>query len=314
MRNQDKYNTENVKEILSLSNLTMLGQYKDAKSKILCIDSEGYYVYVILSNYLSRGSVGARFDTSNDYTIYNINHYLNLNNVHFVCISEKFISANDDLLFKCLLCDEIVNAKWRNINKNDNSNRNHIICPNCDGKTESIHALVLKQMFIYYYPDTIVEDKSFVSPITNKICPTDIVNHKLKIAIEIQSQWHDYSNIIEKDKRKKQFWIDKGYKFYDPDIRNYSVLEMCQLFFNIVDIPKWVNYEYSNKLNIKKIQVMLNNNLTITEIANELNIDKHRIYDAIYNKKLFYPLNYKYKNIVKKEYISQESPETAGCA
>ena len=102
---------------------------------------------------------------------------------------------------------------------------------------------------------------------------------------------------------KKDFWINKGYQFYDPDIRDYSILEMCQLFFDIDKIPEWVDYSYSNKLNIKEIQEMLNN-YTVTEIANELSINPHRIYDAIYSKKIFYPSNYKYKNIIKQEYIS----------
>ena len=85
------------------------------------------------------------------------------------------------------------------MNKSDNPNRNIILCPNCDGRTESVHALVLKQMFKHYYPDTIEEDKSCINPLTCCILPTDIVNHRLKIAIEIQSQWHDFEDIKIKD-------------------------------------------------------------------------------------------------------------------
>ena len=43
--------------------------------------------------------------------------------------------------------------------------------------------------------------------------------------------------------------------------------------------------------------------LSQSEIARQLNVNKHRIYDAIYSKKLFYPKNYKYNNAIKKEYI-----------
>lgn len=304
MRNQDKYNIDNVRNLLKENNIKLLeDKYIDVKTKMLCLDNEGYYVYIILSNYLSRKSIGKRFDKTNDYTICNINHYLQLNNVHFKCISDRFNNANEYLDFECLLCGEKVSTPWRNVNKSDNKNRSHVICPNCDGRTESIHALVLKQMFTHYYPDTIEEDKSYISPVTNKICPTDIVNHRLKIAIEIQSQWHDFKDIKTKDKMKKNYWISNGYSFYDPDIRDYSVLEMCQLFFDIDEIPEWVNYEYSNKINIKEIQKLLNEGLTIIDIAKQLDINKHRIYDAIYNNKLYYPKNYKYKNAVKREYI-----------
>ena len=78
---------------------------------------------------------------------------------------------------------------------------------------------------------------------------------------------------------------------------------MCQIFFDIDSIPDWVNYNYSNKLNLKEIQQLLNNGLIVSEIAKQLSVDKHRIYDAIHNKKLFYPQNYKYNYAVKKEYI-----------
>lgn len=303
MRNQDKYNTDNVKAILEKDGFFLLEEYVDAKTKMLCRDNEGYYIYIVLSNYLTRHGIGRRFDKSNSYTIYNINHYLELNNIPFKCISNKFISASSLLNFRCNRCGEIVTISWRNVNKNDSSSRNHIICSNCDGRNESLHASILKQMFLYYYPDTIVEDKTYRNPLTNRICPTDIVNHKLKIAIEVQSQWHDFEDIKNKDKMKKDFWVKKGYKFYNPDIRDYTILEMCQIFFDIDELPEWLNYKYGNKLNIKKIQNMLNNNMTIHKIADTLSINPHRIYDAIYSKKLFYPSNYKYLNNIKQEYI-----------
>ena len=304
MCNQDKYNIDNVRELLFNKGIVLLeNKYVDGKTKMLCKDKDGYFIYIVLNNFLHRNGIGRRFDKSNDYTIQNINHYLKLNNIHFYCISEKYINANENLIFKCLLCNDIVYSPWKNVNKNDNVSRSHIICPNCDGRTESLHALILKQMFLHYYPDTSIEDKSYINPKTNKICPTDIVNHRLKIAIEVQSQWHDFEDIKIKDENKKKYWISNGYKFYDPDIRNYSILDMCKIFFDINSIPDWINYEYSNKLNIKKIQYLLDNGKILSEISNELNIDKHRIYDAIYDKKIFYPKNYKYNYAVKKEYI-----------
>lgn len=309
LKNQDKYNIEYIDKLLNKCGITLLEEkYIDAKTKMLCLDNEGYYVYIILSNYLTRHGIGRRFDKSNDYTIANINHYLFLNNVHFKCISSKFVSANDDLKFICTKCDNTITAPWRNVNKNDNKSRNHIVCDNCDGRLESLHALVLKQMFLHYYPDTIVEDKSYRNPFTNKICPTDIVNHNLKIAIEIQSQWHDFADIKRKDSMKKTFWLSQGYNFYAPDIRDYSVLKMCQIFFNIDKIPDWINYEFSNKLNVKIAQELLDKGLVVNDVAIQMGVNRHRIYDAVYNKKLFYPKNYKHLNLIKnKEYINNNS-------
>lgn len=313
MRNQDKYNTKIVSKLLLNDNIILLNKYVDAKTKMLCMDSDGYYIYITLDNYLGRHGIGRRFDKSNNYTIKNINHYLELKNIEFICISDKYISANSPLDFKCTRCNETVTIPWRNVNKNDNANRSHLLCPNCDGRNESLHASILKQLFLHYYPDTIVEDKTYVNPNTHRICPTDIVNHRLKIAIEIQSQWHDLECTKNKDKIKKDFWIKSGYDFYDPDIRDYSIIQMCQLFFNISTIPEWVDYNYSKKLNIKQIQEMLNGNMSVREIANKLSVNIHRIYDAIYSKKIFYPSNYKFVNSIKQEYILQESSETAGC-
>ena len=117
------------------------------------------------------------------------------------------------------------------------------------------------------------------------------------------------------DRMKKDFWISKGYDFYALDIRDYSILEMCQLFFNIKSLPDWINYEYSNKLNLKIVQELLNKGLSVIEVAEKLNINKHRIYDALHYNKLYYPKDYKYINLIKRKYIHNESrvsSETTG--
>ena len=122
--------------------------------------------------------------------------------------------------------------------------------------------------------------------------PTDIVNLRLKLAIEIQSQWHDYPEAKIKDEIKRKFWIGKGYSFYNPDIRDYSILGMCNIFFDIDEIPDYIRYDYNSKLNIKRIQEMLNENIGVREIADRLNVNPHRIYDAIGSNKLYYPNSY----------------------
>lgn len=261
------------------------------KCDLFCHDIEGYK-YKIKYDSVMRGRIPDRFNSGNPFTIDNINHFLKSTNTPFKCISDKYINSIRPLEFICKRCNEHVFRAWRDINKNDNHNRHKIICPNCDGRIESVHALVLKQMFKHYYPDTIEEEKSCRNPITNKIMPTDIVNHRLKIAIEIQSEWHDneYSKI--KDTIKKNFWIDKGYSFHDPDIRDYSVLEICQLFFDIEELPDYINYNYSNKINVKEIQSMLDEYITIPQISNILNINIHRIYDALYSGKITRPKGY----------------------
>ena len=177
--------------------------------------------------------------------------------------------------------------------KNDISHSG-VKCPNCDEHFESLHALVLKQIFKYYYPDTIEEDLSCVNPLTGHILPTDIVNHRLKIAIEVQGQWHRFENQKTRDRIKKDFWMNNGYTFYDYGIDNVSVLDYIKYFFPDLDeIPDWVNMDYNKKINIKKAQELLNLGLSVSGVAEQMNVNIHRIYDAIYSKKLFYPDGYK---------------------
>ena len=187
-----------------VNNLKRFGYFVDTNesdytgaNKVLCHDSNGYK-YIITRYYaVIKGVKPYPFARNNPFVIYNINKYLENNNVHFLCISDNsdYKDNTSLLMFKCTLCGEIIRSKWINIYRRDNNNRRHLICPNCDYKRESLHASVLKQMFLHYYPDTIVEDKTYINPYTNKVCPTDIVNHRLKIAIEVQSQWHDFEDI-----------------------------------------------------------------------------------------------------------------------
>lgn len=286
-------------------NLIKFGYYLDVEESqylgvtltpLICHDKHGYK-YKVTYDAILRGKKPSPVSKSNKFSIENINIFLKNNNKELECISQNFIDRNHLLEFTCLRCKEHVFAKWANMNKSDNPNRNIILCPNCDGRTESVHALVLKQMFKHYYPDTIEEEKSCINPLTGCILPTDIVNHRLKIAIEIQSEWHDREYQKIKDGIKKDFWIDKGYTFYDPDIRNFSILGMCQLFFDIEEIPDFINFDYSNKWNIKKAQELLDKDLSPNDVAKALNINIHNIYDAIGYGKLHYSDTY-----IRKDY------------
>lgn len=284
---------EEIKQIVEAEHYKIITPIEEFNENlpVLIKSCDGYLFkikYKDNGNYSIKHMVGK----NNEYSIYNINNYLRNHHVPFECVSTEYKDAYGELEFICNRCGDHVLATWKQINRNDNSNRHHILCPNCDGRTESVHALVLKQMFKYEYPDSIEEEHSCRNPATGKILPTDIVNHRLKIAVEIQSQWHDFEDKKVSDAYKKQFWIDKGYSFYDPDIRDYTILEMCQLFFDIDELPDYINYEYSNKLNIKKFQKLLNDGLSIPEIESVTGTNRHRIYDAIYSGKLVYPNNY----------------------
>lgn len=289
---KDIYN-EIVKEA-EKRNLTVLSTKDEfIKDKTYIHLYDGTYYYKSNVSSFLYGKTSAPFGKNNPYTMQNINIYLkNKKDCNVICLSNLYIDRSHELDFKCLDCELEFKMTWQNAYRNDNGH-NGIRCPSCGIHTESLHASILKQIFLHEYPDTIVEEKSCISTITSNILPTDIVNHRLKIAIEIQSQFHDEEYQKQKDKIKKNYWISQGYHFYSPDIRDYTVLEMIQIFFpNILEIPNYIDYSYSGILNYKYIQERMNSGVTVADISKELGISYYLIFDAIYHKKLVYPENY----------------------
>lgn len=269
-----------------------------SNKKFSIYDDEGYF-YETTWSHMKSHKTPEKFHPNNKHTINNINHYMDLHrNGEYQCIS-KIYKANDGIMkFKHIPCGCEFKATWTEmqgklmLNKKD---RYFKQCPNCNtNKTESIHASTLKQVFLHEHPDTITEDKSCINPKTNRPLPTDIVNHRLRIAIEIQSDYHDTEERKLVDTFKKEFWLDKGYAFYDPDIRDYSILEMIQVFFpNISSIPKYVDFKFSDCIDFRKVQKLLNGGYTISEISKILNIKKGTIQGFINNKKVSLPKDYK---------------------
>lgn len=306
---------EKVKSLLENKKLYLLfdeSEYvgvKDTKYPIM--NSIGYKA-PFSSEYLYRENVEpAWFHTSNPYTIENINLYLsNETNGEYECVSDVYVGNKEPLIILHKKCNKTFESKWINLYRKPSEkepNRHGTRCPYCTGlRSQSLHAVVLKQLFLQLREGTVVEDPSCRNPITNCIMPTDIVNHKEKIAIEIQSWFHDFDDRKIKDKIKQEYWESLGYAVYTPDIRNYTVLEMAQIFFpELSEIPDWVQYDFESKLNVDVAQELLNNGFLVTEVALEMGIPPHRIYDAIYHKRLQYPDNYKNKKLIKTEYINQ---------
>ncbi len=174
---------------------------------ITCYDSNGYKYDVNKNNFSTIKNNGKikPFNACNPYAVDNINILLNKQKIPFTCTSHY---KDKEFIYTCNRCGNAMTKSWRIIHRkaiiNGETKNIRLHCDNCDGNLESVHALVLKQLFLHYHPDTIVEDKSCRNPLTNCIMPTDIVNHRLKIAIEIQSEWHDVEYSKTKDKIKKR--------------------------------------------------------------------------------------------------------------
>ena len=294
-------------------------EYDNISSGSAIVENDYGYKSILTYQFIGQGNSPAWFHKSNPYTIDNINKFLSItSNGEYICISKQYNGKNSDLEILHNVCGKIFNATWTNLSRHSSeneSNRHGTQCPYCKGlRTQSLHAVVLKQLFLELREGTIVEDKSCRNPITNCIMPTDIVNHKEKIVIEIQSWFHDFPDRQINDKIKKDYWESIGYTIYTPDIRDYTVLGMAQLFFpELTEIPSWVKYDFESKLDIDVVQQLLNSGLTVTEIAEKMGKTPSAIYSAIHDNRLRYPDNYKNKNLVQKKYMSQQATvQTAG--
>ena len=296
-----KITFEEIKDILLERGYAYIGgEYHGIESKLTCLDKDGYIVLCNIQYMLYRNRGAKPFHSSNPYSIQNIKKFVTENTSgEYECISNKYINNKEPLLFKHNKCGRTFENKWTNICRgrykdNVTDNKTGLFCPFCEAKQlESTHALVLKQIWLHEEPDTTVEDKSCINRNTNCPLPTDIVNHRLKIAIEIQSWFHDFENQKKKDEIKRNFWVGKGYKFYAVDQRDYSVLEMVQLFFPKIDsIPDYIDFEYSNKFDDVLAQKLLNETFSVPKVAEIMQCNEHKIYDAIYNNRISYPENY----------------------
>lgn len=263
-------------------------------------DAEGYKYSQILNNLLN-GKRAEKFHNSNVFTIDNINKYLqSIFYGEYKCIDDHYDGNTNLLLFKHIPCGTIFEATLQDIQGKSTRSKTHIYrkqCPTCKHfRKESFHASVLKQVFMREIPDTVCEDRSCTNPNSNRVMPTDIVNHRLKIAIEVQSSIHDKQNQKTKDDIKRNFWINKGYKFYNPDIRDHSVLGLIQLFFPYIsEIPDYIDFNYSDCMDYLKIQKMLNDGLSTNQIASDLCLNIGSIRSAIGRRQLLLPENYKEK-------------------
>lgn len=298
---------EKYKEILLAYGYRYIeGECKNTNSKLKCYDTEGYIVYPSLYKLQNSNKRPRRFDKSNKSSINNINRYLYLHsNGEYICVSNEYLNNTSKLNILHTKCNNVFQTSWTYIQRTKPlniviGNSTGACCPFCHlNRKESVHASVLKQVWIHEYPDTICEDSSCINPETKRVLPTDIVNHHLKIAIEIQSKYHDTEKQKIKDEIKKKFWKNKGYKFYSPDIRNYSIIDIIQMFFpNISEIPSYVVLEYEKCIDYFHVQKLLNDGLSVPEISSVINCNPHRIYDGLHSGKLQYPDDY------KKRYLS----------
>lgn len=85
--------------------------YKNNSTKMNCIDSQGYKLFVSYDN-LKSGKNPRIFHMSNPYTIENMKLYLKNNNFKLELLTEKYERLKSDMLFRCTIHNKEFYMSW----------------------------------------------------------------------------------------------------------------------------------------------------------------------------------------------------------
>ena len=109
----------------------LLSDYNGVSSSVSVCDADGYLYRTTLSNVRSGGKI-AKFGKANNFSIYNIKNFININNKNFILMSDEFKSSRSLLEFKCRLHNEIFEM-------NTNKMQYDQGCPICGDGYYNIH-------------------------------------------------------------------------------------------------------------------------------------------------------------------------------
>jgi hypothetical protein len=165
---KQRFTIEQVRENLNNCGLELLSkEYVKNNSFLLCKDKEGYYYFSQYVN-LIKGVASSRFCKTNPYTIQNIKSWCKLNNKPFELVSDTYINAKENMMWKCSKegCGEIFEFNWNTISQKEKE------CPYC-----SRHKLHISNCLATTNPQLISE----WHPTKNgKLTPYDIMDNSQK--------------------------------------------------------------------------------------------------------------------------------------
>jgi len=136
-------------------------EYIDMRTKLDIEDNDGYLYNVELGNFVS-GRRPERYRKTNKYSLWNIQHYIELQGSKTVLLSNEYINSHEPLLFRCGACGSEYRA-----NANHVISRKQITCPKC--------SLMAKGVRHRVSCDVVVDEflKSGLTPIFTKYTGCD---------------------------------------------------------------------------------------------------------------------------------------------
>jgi hypothetical protein len=193
-------------------------EYLGNKYKIGLIDNNGYKYYSTykkLSKSKKENWNLSRFYSSNPYTLDNIKNWLTINNKSFELVSEKYNKAKENLMFRCLICNNIFERSWDNVLQSTGE------------------SLITK--FLFNNDIEFISEKRFKDCKNIRQLPFDFYIPLLNVALEYQGIQHfsqvDFAGMGE-DWAKDQFEQSKK--------RDQIKREYCKdKNIRLIEIPYW---------------------------------------------------------------------------
>lgn len=174
------------------------------------------------------------------------------------------------------------------------------MCMKCSNdRVESRMATALKQIFKYYYKETIYEFDLGFRGERGGVSNYDIYIPELNLVVECQSVYHDSEKQIELDGKKKIFALSKGVNYEALDHRNYSPLQAIQYFFpHIKELPEFIDLTAKLRKNwsLEDAQNLLNQGYFFKEVAEKLGTTRQAITSALSKGNLILPEGYSKEN------------------
>ena len=196
-------------------NLTLLSnEINSCTERLLCINSQGYYG---LKSYHSLKS-GNTFDIvskHNPYSIHNIKHYIDINNLSCDIESKEYKNAKSKLIFKCN-CGNLYETTWQSFTTNHNDR-----CPVCTNK-QSKYSLAVEN-YLKLRGLSYTKEYSFNDCKDNHVLLFDFAvdNNKQLILIEVDGETHyvpawngeiGFQNQLRRDNIKNEYCKNNNIK------------------------------------------------------------------------------------------------------
>lgn len=224
-----RHDYEHVKSMFKSKGYILLeSEYTNANIKMKCIDDDGFLYETRYDDLVNSNATPYKFHPSNKYTIKNIHHYIDINNIDCLLLSNKYENYSHLLRFEC---------RCGNHFKTDLSHfiyDNKFRCDRCS-KKQSIISLKTEEWLI---TKEIIYEKevsfSDLKSVNNKPLRYDFYIKDLNILIEVDGKQHyekawgvsdeQFKESINRDKLKDDYaeqnkikLIRIPYYMYDND-------------------------------------------------------------------------------------------------